>query len=199
MNTKIKLFTIILLSAFTFGYAQNYKKNITTEFTEYLNTIVNKEFEKSMEYITPEFFDIVPKPQLIKLMHQTFNNPMMEIEIKNPKILEIEDVQIIENKYYALLSYSNQMNIKIKNEEDEEESEEDKKNRINMARMSFEQTFGPDNVYYNEKTEFFEIQSQKDVYGISENGETDWKFLVIEKKQKFILEKILPKDLTNKV
>ena len=197
MNFKRNLLTILFLTICTIGIAQDYKKNIESEFSEYLNSIVNMEFEKSMEYITPEFFEIIPKSQLITLMEQTFNNPSMEFEIKNPKILSVNDSQQIENKYYSLLTYSNQMNMKINNEE--EETEDEKKMRINMTKLSFEQTFGAENVKYNEETDCFEIQSQKDVYAISENGKTDWKFLVIEKKQKMILNKILPKELADKI
>ena len=197
MNIKKNSLTIILLTVCTIGIAQDYKKNIESEFTEYLNSIVNMEFEKSMEYITPEFFEIVPKSQMLKLMEQTFNNPTMEFEIKNPKILSVNDFQKIENKYYSLLTYSNQLNMKMNSEE--EETEDESKMRINMTKLSLEQTFGSENVKYNERTDFFQIQSQKDAYAISENGKTEWKFIVIEKEQKMILDKILPKELAEKI
>lgn len=197
MKTIKSLLTVCLFAICLVGLAQDYKQNIEGEFTEYLNSIVNMEFEKSMGYITPEFFEIVPKSQMIQVMEQTFNNPTMDFEIKNPKILAINDFQKIEDKYYTLLTYSNQMDIKMRSEE--EETEDEKKMRLNLTKTAFEQTFGLDNVKYNEETEFFEIQSQKDVYAISINGETDWKFLVIEKNQKMILEKILPKELSEKI
>ncbi|AQS93137.1 hypothetical protein BXQ17_03170 [Polaribacter sp. BM10] len=179
------------------GIAQDYKNELKKEFNDYLSTIVNMEFEKSMEYIVPEFFEIIPKSQMIKVMKMTFNNPDMEFEIKNPKILKVNDKKEIEKKYYSLLTYSNQMNMKIKGEEGE--TKDEKTTRINLTKLSLESTFGSENVVYNEKTDFFEIQSQKDVYGISENGEKNWKFLVIEKKQKMILEKLLPKELSEKI
>jgi hypothetical protein len=193
MNIKRTLLTILFLTICTIGIAQDYKENIKSELTEYLNALVNKEFEKSFEYIAPEFFEIVPKSQMIKLMEQTFNNPTMEIEIKNPKILTINDSEIIENKYYSQLTYSNQMNFKMNSEE--EETDDEKKMRINLTKLSFEQSFGAENVKYNEKTDFFEIYSEKDVFGISINGKTNWKFLVLDKDSKIILDKILPKVL----
>jgi len=73
------------------------------------------------------------------------------------------------------------------------------KSRINLTELSLDNTFGADNVKYNEKTDFFEVYSEKQVYAISENGETGWKFVVLEKNQKPILEKILPKQLTEKI
>ena len=130
-------------------------------------------------------------------MEQTFNNPTMEIEIKNPKILTINDSEIIENKYYSQLTYSNQMNFKMNSEE--EETDDEKKMRINLTKLSFEQSFGAENVKYNEKTDFFEIYSEKDVFGISINGKTNWKFLVLDKDSKIILDKILPKVLAEKI
>ena len=197
MKLRRNLFTILFLTISTIGIAQNYKNELKKEFNDYLSTIVNMEFEKSMEYIVPEFFEIIPKSQMIKVMKMTFNNPDMEFEIKNPKILKVNDKKEIEQKYYSLLTYSNQMNMKIKGEE--EETKDEKKTRINLTKLSLESTFGSENVVYNEKTDFFEIQSQKDVYGISESGEKNWKFLVIEKKQKMILEKLLPKELSEKI
>ncbi|MFD0964355.1 hypothetical protein [Pseudofulvibacter geojedonensis] len=197
MNIKRTLLTILFLIICTNGIAQKYKKNIKSEFTEYLNSLINMDFEKSFEYITPEFFEIVPKSQMLQLMEQTFNNPAVVIEIKNPKILTINDSKKIENKYYSLLTYSNQMNFRMKSEE--EETEDEKTMRINLTKLSFEQNFGSENVKYNEKTEFFEIYSEKDVYGISVNGETNWKFLVLEKDSKIILTKLLPKELAEKI
>jgi hypothetical protein len=197
MKLKQKLFTILFLTISTIGIAQDYKNELKKEFNDYLSTIVNMEFEKSMEYIVPEFFEIIPKSQMIKVMKQAFNNPGIEIEITNPKIIEVKDKKEIENKYYSLLTYSNQMNMKIYGEA--EETKNEKTTRINLTKLSLESTFGSENVEYNENTDFFQIQSQKDVYGISKNGENNWKFLVIEKKQKMILEKLLPKELSEKI
>ena len=194
---KKHLLIALLLTVSTFGYSQDHKRNIEVQFTEYLNSIVNMEFDKSVEYLVPEFFEIIPKSQMIKVMEQTFNNPSMEIEIKNPKVLSINDSQKIEEKYYSLLTYSNQLNMKMSN--DEPETEDEKAARIDMTKLYLEQTFGSENVDYNEKTDFFEIQSQKDVYAISKDGLTEWKFLVIEKDQKIILEKLLPKELSEKI
>jgi hypothetical protein len=155
------------------------------------------EFEKSMDYMVPEFFEIIPRAQMVSAMEQAFNNPSVKIEIKNQKILAINDSKKIEDKYYSLLTYSNQLNMKILGTG--EETNDEKTARINMTKLSLEQTFGTGNVEYNTETDFFEVQSQKDAYGISLDGQSDWKFLVIEKDQKIILDKLLPKELSDKI
>lgn len=197
MKFKETFFTFFFLITITCVNAQDYKKNIETEFTAYLTSIVDGDFSKSMNYIVPEFFDIIPKSQMIKLMEQTFNNPSMEFEIKNPKIISIEDAQVIENKSYVFLVYSNQMNIRFVSEIEEDNDE--KKMRTSMTQLSLENTFGSNNVNYNKETDFFEILVKKQVYAISKDGKTEWKFLVLEKEQKIILEKMLPKELIGKI
>lgn len=186
------LIVLAFITSFSL-FSQDYKQNIEKEFSDYLETIVNKDFEKSVGYILPEFFEIVPKDQMIQIMEQSFNNPEMEISLKDPKILNIEDKQHIEDQYYALLSYSNTMIIKFIDEE--EESQE----FTNAIKQSFDQTFGSENVKYNEESGSFEIYSVKKVCAISEDGKSAWKFLVLEKNQKEILKRILPQSIIEKI
>lgn len=198
MNKINNLLIIVFIIVFNVSLnAQDYKKNIEVDFNDYLNYIVNKDFEKSLNYISEDFYKIIPKQQLLLIMEQTFNNPDVVIEIKNPKILEIKEYEKIENKYYSFLTYSNQMNIKMKS--DENESEEEKKESIELMKSMYEITFGKGNVYFDEKTNFFEIKVVKNVYAISLDGLSNWKFVVIEKKQKPLLEKVLPKTLINRI
>ncbi|WP_194775712.1 hypothetical protein [Pararhodonellum marinum] len=188
-----KLMTIVFVACYSLVNAQDYKKEIEADFTAYINSIVNFDFEQSVEYIVPEVFEIVPKAQMISVMEQSFNNPSLEIKIKNPEILKIEDHLKIQEKYYALLTYSNQMDMKVKSEQSQ--TEDETINMVSIIKLSLDNTFGAANVKYNDDTGFFEIQSEKDVYCISDNGITNWKFLVVEKNQKAILEKILPQEL----
>ena len=152
-----------------------------------------------MAFIPEEFFEIIPKDQMVLVMEKTFSNPEMGFELKSPKIIEISDIEKIGDKYYSLMSYSSLMKMKFIDSSLEEETETEHKLRINMIKLSFEEAFGSNNVKYDEKAEAFEINAPKQAYAISKNGKSDWKFLVIEKKQKFLLEKLLPKQLADKI
>ncbi|ETN94282.1 hypothetical protein [Zhouia amylolytica] len=197
MNLKTSLFSLVVLFIGAFASAQDYKKEIETEFTAYLDAIVNREFEKSMDYIVDDFFTIISKEQMVELMEKTFNNPEIEFEIKDQEIIKINDAEEIENKFYALLSYSNKMNMKFNSKPSETAEEIETKNNLIMS--SLESSFGAENVKYNKETKFFEIYSEKNVYAISDNGATAWKFLVVEQRQKPILEQLLPKVLVDKI
>ena len=79
------------------------------------------------------------------------------------------------------------------------ESEDEKKFRINLMKLSLEESFGSENVKYNFRNDFFEIKSIKNAYAISKNGKDDWKFLVLEKNQDIILKKLLPEELSSQI
>ena len=197
----LTIFTLIILSCKTTKTVSNqvYKENIKTAFVEYNNHILNMEFEKSMEYMLPEFFEIIPKSQMVLLMKQTFNNPEMEFKMDKPKDIIIGNAKKINEKYYSLINYTYDIKMKFNNNDETEISDDEKKLTQNLIKLSLEKTFGSENVKFNNETEFYEIHSKKDAYGISKDGLTDWKFVVIEKKQKYILEKILPKELTENI
>lgn len=199
MNKILSILAIVVMisSCGTSKKAKTLLENqntIKTDFYKYLDAISNKEFSKSMDYIVPEFFEIIPKEQMIKAMEQTFNDPEMEFDLKDPKILEIGNIKEVNNRFYSKLRYSNLMNMKIVSEE-EEETEEEKKMQNSLMKLSFEQIFGSANVEYDSETNFFQIYSEKEVIAISDNGKTDWKFLVVDEEQNFILEKLVPEEV----
>ncbi len=176
-----------------FGFSQSYKNQIDTEFNQYLDLVTQKKFEKSMEYLIPEFFDLFPKAKIVEAMEKVFNNPAVEFEIKNNTIEKIADLQKIKNKFYAVMTYSNQMNMRVKS--DKVETDDEKKMRIEMIKLTLQNKFGSKNVGYNTSTDFFEVQVTKQAIAISNDGVEQWKFLVFEENQRALLEKLVPKEL----
>ncbi len=194
MNIKTILTICFLLIVSITTEAQAYKESIRTDFGRYLNTIERGDFEKSVEYITPEFFDILPKADMIKMMEQAFNNPDIQFNLRDEKILNVGDSREIEGKYYATLQYSNMMDMKIK-DGDKGKSSEEKQMNDSIMKAAFNKKFGAENVSFKSETDVYEIYVEKDVWAISANGKTDWKFLVVEDDQEMILKQILPEAL----
>lgn len=194
MSLKRNVFVIVFLIVNTIGFSQNYKKQLTSDFNRYINLIIDMNFEKAMDYTHPDIFKIVPKSQLVAIMKQALSNPMIEFSIKEPKILSINDAKKINTQYYATLSYSSIMKIKFKITEKETESE--KEMRISRIQQTLENNESFKEVTYDPKTDFFNVLVIQKCFAISKNGQTNWKFLVAEKKQANILKKILPAELT---
>lgn len=199
LQMKVLLILLMLVSNLTFGQTdETFKENLNKDFIEYNDLILNQEFEKSMDYMLPEFFEIIPKNQMILLMQQIYNNPDLEFQADKPKDIVYGELNKIEERYYSEITYSYDIKMKFKNLEESEDEEQNDLNK-NLLKLTLEKTFGSGNVIFNQETEFYEIHSIKNAFGVSQNGMTDWKFVVIEPKQKFILEKILPKELTEKI
>lgn len=204
------MIAITLFIVSNISYAQDYKVEIKKEFGDYLDLILVQDFEKSMDYVIEDVFEIVPKESMISLMETTFNTPGLELSLEKANIISVGDAEIVEEKYYAMLEYSNIMKMKFTEEENETEDEEtetqteeeiakEKKITNALIRVSLAKSFGDENVKFNEKTETYEIFAQKQAYAVSKNGKDNWKFIVVEKNQKAFLEMILPKAITDKI
>lgn len=196
---KRLLLLLVLISNLTFGQTdEKHKENLNKDFIEYNGLILNQDFEKAMNFMLPEFFEIIPKNQMILLMKQVYNNPDLEFKMGKPKDIGYGNPKKIGEKYYSEIIYSYDIEMKFNNLEESEDDEQNELTR-NLTKLSLEKTFGSGNVNFNKETEFYEIHSRKNAFGISENGISDWKFVIVEPKQKFILEKILPQELTEKL
>lgn len=173
--------------------AVSYKESIKTEFTNYLNALLEKDFEKSTEYLLPAFFDLIPKEELIAAMEAAFNNPEMKFDIEDPKILSVEDQQLIDEKYYALLTYSNIMRISFA--PNPEEGEKEKSFRVGFLEKSLKGKFGEEHVEYKPEEDIFKVYSERKVAAISMDGQTDWKFVVLDKSQLLTLVELIPEEI----
>lgn len=194
VNLKVIAVIALLFLSITV-YAQDAKKNVETTFLAYMQTMRNKDFNKAMDYIPEQFFEIVKKDQMIKLFTTTFNNPDMEFKIGDAKISEIKDINKIENKFYTILRYTSQIAMRFKPTKTDETAEE-MKARNNLIKLSLQNTFGIDNVKLEEETNWFNIVAVKSACGISLDGKANWKFIEMENKQRLIIDKILPKAIT---
>lgn len=164
-----------------------YKQSIRKDFTEYLAALESQDFEKSTTFMPSAFFKIFPRETFLQLMEQVYNNPDYTFEIKDSKILSVDDKQLIDTAYYAKARYSNMLYMKFSSANDE--------STINLMLSTFKGTFGEENVNYNAETKYFEIYVEKDVIAQSADGEKEWKFVAIEKDQMPLLEQILPKQI----
>jgi hypothetical protein len=193
MNMKTKLLLILFLFVTSVVSAQESKKVIEAQFSEYLKSIVEKDFNKTLSYAPDEMFKEFPRDKMLLLMEQTFNNPELEFSFIDPKILEIGESELIAGKYYSILKYSITNRLKFNGPADE--TEEEHKLRIGILKQTFRPAIDEGKAKFDEETETISMFSESEVFAISKDGLTDWRFIKKEKSQRAILEKILPKQL----
>lgn len=194
-QTKISKLLVLLVALFSFQffYAQSEKEAIKKDFVAFNHLIVAHNFDEAVEYIPTDFFKIFPKNIVIDMMERVLNDPSMEFKLSEPVELKIQAIQKIGDRYYAKIQYKSPMSIRHKDAEHEDTEDSIYQRQIVLSSMK--SAFKTEQVVYNETTRFYDLLLDEKAIAISDNGHTDWKFLVLKQNQRPILEKILPKEL----
>ena len=183
-----RLILISLLIAFPGSlFAQSYKDSIEAQFLRYTDLLIKKDFAKSADYINPGFFKIIPKAQLITIIEKTYNNPALDFNIENPAIVSISDSKDIAENSFVKLQYSNYLSMHFKNDDG-------KALDTALTKKTLQAQFGQDNVTYDALTDTYKVFVIKNVIANSID-KRNWTFVVVEEKQKPLLEKFIPKEL----
>lgn len=191
--------TFILLSILLIAFSSFKKMNpssvLRNDFDQYIHLIMNKNFKECTHYMPEKIFDLIPQDKLVDMMNQTMNDPSITYEMFEPKVTNLSNIEEIEGAYYAILKYTMKMNIKYNWEKmpDYDEGDEEPDNETILIALKAQ--FGKDNVSYNEETRFFKVMSYKKVAAISANGNTDWKFAVLDPQQIALAKMILPSKI----
>lgn len=182
---------IFLCSITTNLYAQTVNETIENQFTEYSQLVIDKEFNKALNYAPEEIFEVIPREQMVKMMEMVLNSSDFEYKATLPKVLSISDIIKIEEVNYVKIKTSSEVQMKFL----ELEEDEDREMKIPLYKLSFEKKFGVGNVKYNEESHFFEINATKNAIAKSHDLK-EWKFVIVENdNQKLILERFIPKQL----
>jgi hypothetical protein len=182
---KVLLFAFLFLSITTFN-AQN--KLIKERFITMQQALLDKDFQKSLQFTAEELFEIVPKEQLVAFMEATFNNPKMQIDSELPKVLDISEVFQVKDKFYSILKITGNQKIRVLDDK-----------LLYALKLKFDQQYGAENVKFNEQTKFFNVKVDQTIIAISYDGTTEWKYLAIDSLKLDIITKLLPQEVLNKV
>jgi hypothetical protein len=167
--------------------AQAYKDSIRSQFLRYTGLLMQKEFARSTEYMNPAFFKIVPKEQLITVMEKTYNNPDMDFTIEAPDITSVGDSRLINGAHFAAVQYTNYLTLHYR-------TPDGKPMDTTRLKGALQAQFGEGNVSYIPATDSYRVFARKKVVANSADRKK-WTFVVVEERQKPILERFIPKEL----
>jgi hypothetical protein len=187
MHQQIRtlLFCILCVIVSGVAFGQAYKDSIRSQFQEYSELLIKKDFQASLRYINPEFLKIVPGTQLVAAMEKVMNNPDVELKVDEMKVVSIGDTHSINGKHYVQLRYSTNMSMRMMQSGD-----------TAAIKEGLAAQFGKENVKYDAATSFYQLRMFKNVVADSQDGK-HWTFVVAEDRQRSILEKFIPRELLN--
>lgn len=189
---------LILMTSSSFVSAQTAQENLSKDFLDYYNLIVDMKIEESMDYVIEDFFEILPKENFVKLFENLFANPEFEFQFEAENISKLSKIIKQKDAYYAVFTNNSGMKMRMIPTE-ENMSEEETEMMNSMMKLSFDQKFGAKNVSFNEETNFYTIYPRTRVCAKSVDGKTNWKFLNMEEDQMDILKRIIPKKVLKAV
>jgi hypothetical protein len=186
-----KVFILLLIFSHIALNAQSDGSSIKKEFETYIDLLINKKFDQSLNYITEEIFTVVSREQMLATFEKTFSDPNVILELGKPIILNVRSIQKENTKFYSILKYKSKNRMKILSEESFE-SAQDKNEQLEFMKNSFIEQFGEENVSFDKETEFFDFTATKEVICVSLNGMSDWKFIEASKAQKDFFITFIP-------
>lgn len=177
------------LMFFNSSIAQTTSEKIETDFVNYTNLIIDKKIDEAIEYTNPKLFEIFTRTQMKSLLEMVYNMPNIEYKMNLPTNIEVGDIIRIDNIDYAKMNIISPIEMKFKDMEATKEN-------IFLLKANFEIKFGEGNVTYDEKTDFYKINTRKKIIASSTDNGENWKFIVVDNpKMEDILRKIIPAEL----
>ncbi|GLB52612.1 hypothetical protein NBRC110019_16520 [Neptunitalea chrysea] len=181
------------MAQFMFSQEEKDDKEIVKDaFVAYDGYVAKKDFENAANAIVPSFFESMPKDQYLKMMGEIYENPGMNITIHPAEDIVIGDIQEVGEMYYATITYSCMKDIEYHAKKGD--SPEKSRTKLSTVKIFFKDTYGAENVMFNEEASQFEIKTSNEAYAVSSN-KINWKFLAVDLDgMERIYGKILPEE-----
>lgn len=186
------LFLLIAISSF----AQDLKPELSRQFIEYSQLVIDQEFDKALDYTIDDIFEIVAREQLKSIMETVFATPSVIFKIQLPKILDIDKEIVIDGANYARLKTETSLEMKfLPDPADPERTLGEQEEHDALILVSLQEQYGKSNVAFDKHSGFFKLKSIKNAVAKSIDGK-NWKFAVIDNPQmKVLLGRFIPKQL----
>lgn len=170
---NLKLVTLaMILSLGAFAQSQ---KDVRNLLDEYETAMVDRQWAKSLDYVYPAMFEVVPREMMEQAIATTFNDTsVVRMGFKSMELLEVSDVYEEDELSYSFADYSMVMTMTLIGEKTDEE--------IETFRSAMAGQFGEDNVSVDGKTLYITADNRMAV--IRKTGEE--KLYMLELKEELM-------------
>jgi len=166
---------------------------VKTTFHDYFTTVMQQENEKTLDYIYPKLFDLIPKDRMLEMMNKTKADTTTRVSLVSPSVTRISEVTKVGGTDYVLIQYTFQMTMTFtlaKNEDGEEETEP-----FDFTAEVLKEKYGKKNVTEDRENNTLKANVSNEMFAIRDPAYTGWKFLEKKENMQPILSKLLPKEV----
>lgn len=134
---NLKLVALAMIFSLA-ALAQN-QEDVSKLLEEYKSAMIDRQWAKSLDYVYPAMFDVVPREMMEEAIATTFNDTsVVRMGFKSMELQEVSDVYEETELKYSFADYSMVMTMTLIGEKTDEE--------IETFRAAMAGQFGEDNV-----------------------------------------------------
>lgn len=195
-NLRLALSLLFFICICSAAHAQNYLDTIKANFIKYNQLIIDKEIDKALDYTNPDFFKVIPRPQMLTLLNKVYQSVDIDFKMDLPVLSNFQAIKDIKGVKYVKFQSQSPIQMKFKSDT-ARKTRDDINLQASLIKVSLIKQFGADNVSYNESTGYYNVKSIKPVVASKHTGSNKWTFVVLQKGQENVLAAFLPPELLN--
>lgn len=158
------------------------KAQFTSDLSNYLDAFNNGDWDAVLDMIYPKLFDIISKEQM-RLVFLQMEEMEMEMQTDFNKVERISEVINYESLKFCRVYYNGGLSIKIRGLMLENKE---------LLKQSFIDTYGRENVEYDDEDNKFEIEARKSMIAISKIDSNQWSYIEYNEQQDEVLKLLIP-------
>jgi hypothetical protein len=180
---KLKLMILVFGMGLT-ALAQN-QKEVSQLLADYEKAMVERQWVKSLDYVYPALFDVVPREMMEEAIKTTFNDTAdIQMGFESMELLEVSDIYEEDEMSYSFAEYVMVMTMTAAGEKSDED--------MNTLKAAIAMQFGEENVNVEENTLFITANNRMAV--IRKTGEEKLYMLEIKPELKQIMESFMSEE-----
>lgn len=177
---SIKRIALALLVS-TSAIAQNHD-DVSALLDEYADAMIDREWAKSLDYVYPALFDVVPREIMEQAISTTFNDTsVVKMGFKSLELLEVSDIYEEEELSYSFADYGMVMTMtSVGNQSDAQ---------IETLRSAMAMQFGEESIEVKGRTLYITVNNKMAV--IRKSGEDKLYMLEIKDELKQVMQSFM--------
>jgi ketosteroid isomerase-like protein len=180
---KLKLMILVFGMGLT-ALAQN-QKEVSQLLADYKKAMVERQWVKSLDYVYPALFDVVPREMMEEAIKTTFNDTAdIQMGFESMELLEVSDIYEEDEMSYSFAEYVMVMTMTAAGEKSDED--------MNTLKAAIAMQFGEENVNVEGNTLFITANNRMAV--IRKTGEEKLYMLEIKPELKQIMESFMSEE-----
>jgi hypothetical protein len=166
--------------------------SLKQRLAEFLKATDDMDLEKSMDYIYPKMFTIVPREELVKAMKEGFENENVQVELDAVRIDTIYPVFEMSKGKYAKVKYAMTMLMNFKTSSDNDDTTSN-----DMIFKTLAQKYGEEHVSW-EKPGVVKINITSPMVAAKDEFAKEWSFVNLEPEDP-ISKKLFSQEIMDKL